>query len=449
MDYSLGVDLGTTFVTAAIASAARVEMFTLGDHSIAVPAAVYLREDGTLVTGEAAGLRAMRSPDRVSREFKRLLGNPSPVILGGQPHTVTSLLGALLRDVLHKVAETQGQLPDRIALTHPASWGPFHRARFDEVPRYAGLHNPPMVTEPEAAATHYASSRLLTDGETVAVYDLGGATFEATVLRKVPGGTEILGIPERIEQLGGATFDEAILSYIDYAADGAVSELNMRDSQTGPALARLRQNCILAKEALSVDAETILPVFLPSRHFDVRLTRSRFENMVQKQIESTIAALSRTLDSAQVKRSDLSAVLLVGGSSRIPLVAQMLSAELGRPTVVDTHPEHAIALGAATFAAQAPVPPAGIVLGTGHQQRNAQPSRSAESPTHAATPRDTTSHDTIVSPRPRTTQTDPRPEAPMAPTNTVLGTGHQQRNAQPSRSAESPIHAATPRNTTP
>jgi len=93
--YSLGVDLGTTFVAAAIASATRVEMFTLGDRSVVTPATVYLREDGTLVTGEAASLRAVSSPDRVSREFKRRLGNPTPVMLGGQPHTVTALLGAL------------------------------------------------------------------------------------------------------------------------------------------------------------------------------------------------------------------------------------------------------------------------------------------------------------------------------------------------------------------
>jgi molecular chaperone DnaK (HSP70) len=270
--YSLGVDLGTTFVAAAIASATSVEMFTLGDRSVVTPATVYLREDGTLVTGEAAGLRAVSSPDRVSREFKRRLGNPTPVMLGGQPHTVTALLGTLLRDVVQKVIETEGGPPDRIVLTHPANWGPFRRALFEEVPQHAGLDNPSMVTEPEAAAAHYAASRLLVDGQTVAVYDLGGGTFDATVLRKLPTGVEILGTPEGVERLGGVDFDEAILSHVDYAADGALSELDMRDPQNIVALARLRQDCILAKEALSVDTETVLPVLLPGRHFDVRIT---------------------------------------------------------------------------------------------------------------------------------------------------------------------------------
>jgi len=210
-----------------------------------------------------------------------------------------------------------------------------------------------MVTEPEAAAAHYAASRLLVDGQTVAVYDLGGGTFDATVLRKLPGGVEILGTPEGVERLGGVDFDEAILSHVDYAADGALSELDLRDPQTLVAYARLRQDCILAKEALSVDTETVLPVFLPGRHFDVRITRSDFEDMVRAPIESTIGALSRTLHSAQVAPTDLSAVLLVGGSSRIPLVARMVAAELGCPTVVDTHPKHAVALGAATLVASA------------------------------------------------------------------------------------------------
>ncbi|HWN32896.1 MAG TPA: Hsp70 family protein, partial [Pseudonocardia sp.] len=350
MTYNLGVDLGTTFVAAAVAHPTQVEMFTLGDRSVVTPAVVYLRDDGELVTGDAAGRRAVSSPDRVGREFKRRLGDPTPVMLGGSPHAVTALLAALLSDVLAKVSETEGIAPERVVLTHPANWGPFRRGLFEEVPNLAGLTDVTLVTEPEAAAAHYAASRELGDGEIVAVYDLGGGTFDATVLCKRPGGVEILGTPEGIERLGGVDFDEAILSHVNFTAGGSLSELDLRDPQTTIALARLRQDCILAKEALSVDTETVLPVFLPGRHFDVKLTRAEFEEMVRAPIESTIGALSRTLRSAQVTPEQLSAVLLVGGSSRIPLVARMVSEELGRPTVVDTHPKYAVALGAATIA---------------------------------------------------------------------------------------------------
>jgi actin-like ATPase involved in cell morphogenesis len=371
--YSLGFDLGTTFVAAAITSASRVEMVTLGDRSVVIPAAVHLREDGILITGEAAGRHAVSSPDRVSREVKRRLGNPTPVILGGQPYDVIPLLGILLRDVLQKVIETEGAPPDRVMLTHPANWGPFRRALFGEVPRHAGLTKLPMVTEPEAAAAHYAATGQLADGQTVAVYDLGGGTFDAAVLHKQPGGIEILGTPEGIDRLGGIDFDEAILSYVDYAAGGALSELDLRDPLTHAVLARLRQDCTLAKEALSVHTEATVPVSLPGRHLDVRLTRSDFEDIVRAPIESTIGALSRTLQSAQVTPADLSAVLLVGGSSRIPLVAQMVSAGLGRPTVVDTHPQHTVALGAATLAAAAPRPRAGTIFTTPYQPRDTRP----------------------------------------------------------------------------
>lgn len=350
MGYDLGVDLGTTFVAAAVARPDQIEIFTLGDRSVVAPSVVYRRDDGELVTGEAANRRAVSSPDRIAREFKRRLGDPTPVMLGGSGHSVTELLGALLRDVLRQVTQTEGASPGKVVLTHPANWGPFRRGLFEEVPDLAGLTDVSLITEPEGAAAHYAASRRLKEGEIVAVYDLGGGTFDATVLRSGPEGVEILGIPEGIERLGGVDFDEAILGHVNYAAGGALDELDKRDPQTAVALARLRQDCVLAKESLSRDNEAVIPVFLPGKHFEVRLTRTEFEDMIRAPIESSISALARTLRSAEVSPGDLSAVLLVGGSSRIPLVAKMVSEELEKPTLVDTHPKYAVALGAATVA---------------------------------------------------------------------------------------------------
>ena len=327
-------------------------MFTLGDRTVVTPAVVYARDDGSLVTGEAANRRAVSSPERVGREFKRRLGDPTPVMLGGAPHAVTSLLAALLNDTVAKVTETEGGPPANVVLTHPANWGPYRRELFEEVPQLAGVPQARMITEPEAAAAHYAAARHLADGDTVAVYDLGGGTFDATVLRKRAVGIDILGTPEGIERLGGVDFDDAILAHINFSSGGALSELDLSNPQTAIALARLRQDCIAAKEALSVDTEAAIPVFLPNRHFDIRLTRGEFEDMIRAQIESTIGALTRTLRSAQVEPADLNAVLLVGGSSRIPLVAQMITAALNRPTLVDAHPKYAVALGAATLAAE-------------------------------------------------------------------------------------------------
>ncbi|MDD7935960.1 Hsp70 family protein [Actinomycetospora straminea] len=390
--YSLGVDIGTTFVAAAIARD-KVEMFSLGDRSVATPALVYLREDGSLITGDAAARRAVSNPDRLGREFKRRLGDPTPVMLGGTSQPVTTLLAALLRDVLTKVTDTEGGKPDRVLLTHPANWGPFRRGLFEEVPSLAGLDNPPTVTEPVAAAAHYASSHELREGEVLAVYDLGGGTFDATVLRARDGGVDILGSPEGIERLGGVDFDEAVLAHVNHVSGGALDDLDLRDTQTSVALARLRQDCVLAKEALSVDTETVVPVFLPGRHFDVTITRAEFEDMVRAPLESTVGALTRTLRSAHVDPAELSAVLLVGGSSRIPLVAEMVAAEIGRPTLVDTHPKYAVALGAATLAAAesggrpgaAPSRPARAVSGAAGAGAAARP-RTGPLPAQTAQP---------------------------------------------------------------
>src|SRR4051794_35915334 len=350
VSYCLGVDLGTTFVAAAIAHDTRVEMFALGDRSTVMPAAVYLRDDGTLATGDAAARRAVSSPDRVASEIKRRLGDPTPILLGGRSHAVTDLLGTLLQDVLARVTSEERADPDAVVLTHPANWGPFRRELFEDVPRFAGLSSALTVTEPEAAAAFYAATRRLAEGEIIAVYDLGGGTFDATVLQRTAEGIEILGSPEGIERLGGADFDEAVLAHVNHATGGALSELDLGNASTVTALARLRQDCVLAKEALSLDTETTIPVFLPGRHLEVRLTRDQFEDMIRAPVESTIGTLCRALRTAEVPSTQLSAVLLVGGSSRIPLIERMIATELGCPIVVDAHPKHAVALGAAILA---------------------------------------------------------------------------------------------------
>jgi YVTN family beta-propeller protein len=349
VDHCLGVDLGTTFVAAAVAHDTNVEMFVLGDRSTVIPAAVFARDDGVLVTGDAAARRVVSNPDRVATEIKRRLGDPTPVLLGGTSYAVTDLLGALLHDVLTRVSAERGE-PEIVVLTHPANWGPFRRELFEEVPRSAGLSSALTVTEPEAAAAHYAATRQLDEGEVIAVYDLGGGTFDATVVQRVADGIEILGSPDGIERLGGTDFDEAVLSFVNHASGGALTELDLSDPKTVVALSRLRQDCILAKEALSLDTEATIPVLLPTRHQNVQLTRAQFEDMIRAPVESTIGTLSRALRAAEVSPDQLSAVLLVGGSSRIPLISRMISEKLGRPTVVDTHPKHAVALGAATLA---------------------------------------------------------------------------------------------------
>ena len=245
MAYSLGVDLGTTFVAAAVARGSRVEMFTLGDRTVVTPAVVYARDDGSLVTGEAANRRAVSSPDRVGREFKRRLGDPTPVMLGGAPHAVT----VAARRAAHRHRRARSPRPKAPRQTTSSSptrptGAPTAANCSRRSPSSPASRSARMITEPEAAAAHYAAARHLTDGDTVAVYDLGGGTFDATVLRKRAIGIDILGTPEGIERLGGVDFDDAILAHINVSSGGALSELDLSNPQTAIALARLRQDCI-------------------------------------------------------------------------------------------------------------------------------------------------------------------------------------------------------------
>ncbi|MGZ6820311.1 MAG: Hsp70 family protein [Blastococcus sp.] len=347
--YSLAIDLGTSFVAAAVARGDQVTMVALGDRSVVMPSVVYAREDGALITGDSAGRRAVSNPDQVASEVKRRLGDPTPVILGGSAYTVTDLLGTLLRDVIDRVSAEQGGRPERLMLTHPANWGPHQKELFAEAVRVAGAENWRTVTEPEAAAAHYAATRTMAMGEVIAVYDLGGGTFDATVLGRTENGIEVLGNPRGIERLGGADLDDAILSFVNHAAGGALAAQDLGDPSTAVAMARLRQDCVLAKEALSLDVESTIPLFLPARHLEVELSRPQFEDLIRVQVESTIGALRRALESASITPDRLSAVLLVGGSSQIPLVARMIEEQLGCRIVVDEHPKHAVALGAAAL----------------------------------------------------------------------------------------------------
>lgn len=359
--YALGIDLGTTFTAAAVWRDGHAEVASLGSRAAAVPSVVLLREDETILTGEAASRRGLTEPHRVSREFKRRLGDTTPILLGGAPYSAEALMSRLLRWTVDEVTTREGGLPTRICICHPANWGPYKRDLLDQAVRLADLGRPvAFTTEPEAAAVFYAQQERIEVGATVAVYDLGGGTFDAAVLRKTATGFEILGRPEGIERLGGIDFDAAVFGHVRAALDGKLEELDAEDPATVAAVARLREECVTAKEALSSDTDVSIPVLLPTVATEVRLTRAEFESMVRPALQSSIEALRRALRSAGVTAERLHSVLLVGGSSRIPLVAQLVGAELGRPVAVDAHPKHAIALGASWLASGAhrsPAPP--------------------------------------------------------------------------------------------
>jgi molecular chaperone DnaK len=372
--YDLGVDLGTTYTAAATRRDGIVKIVTLGTRSPVVPSVVFLRSDGRLLVGEPAERAGTVDPDRLGREFKRRMGDQTPILLGGTPQSAAALTARLLVWVLARVAAAEGGPPGHLVLTCPANWGGYKRDVLREAVDLAELEAatgtwPPgevtVVSEPLATATHYAAAPAtarVDAGEVVAVYDLGGGTFDAAVMAGTGHGHRMVGDAIGIEHLGGIDFDDAVLGHVTAQVADHVASLDPADPATVAALAALRRACVGAKVALSAVTHVSVPVVLPRHRTEVRLTRAEFEALIRPTLTTTIAALRRALRTAGIDAGDLAAIVLAGGSSRIPLVAQMLTDELGRPVTSDVHPKHPVALGAARLAprpadAAIPAPP--------------------------------------------------------------------------------------------
>jgi len=175
----------------------------------------------------------------------------------------------------------------------------------------------------------------------VAVYDFGGGTFDAAVLRKTGDRFDLLGEAEGLERLGGVDFDQAILGLVNAATGRALDALDQDDPTARAAANRLRDECRQTKEALSSDTEGVIPVLLTALQTEVRLTREEFEEMVRRG-EETIATLSGASGAGSFDQVD--SILIVGGSSRIPLWARLCERRRAGPGI-DAHPKHAMPWG--------------------------------------------------------------------------------------------------------
>jgi actin-like ATPase involved in cell morphogenesis len=354
--YGLGVDLGTTYSAAAVSVAKRAEILTLGSRSPAIPSVLVLREHGEVLAGEAAERRSTTEPGRTARAFKRRLGDPTPLFLGGVPYGAETLTAHLLRAIVAQAVEHQGGSPGALAVTHPATYGDYKLDLLRLAVQQADVGEAILVPEPVAAAVHYASTERVEVGRLLAVYDFGGGTFDVAVLRRTADGFEIVGEPSGLDRLGGVDIDEAILNHVDQSLGGSLRALDLTDAEVTADLARLRAECQLAKEALSDDTDTTITVALPSVRTEVRLTRAELEAMVRPRLGETVEVLERVARTASLGLADLSTVLLVGGTSRIPLVRQFVRETVGLPVAVDAHPKHSIALGAAAIAERSIAP---------------------------------------------------------------------------------------------
>jgi molecular chaperone DnaK len=359
--YWLGIDLGTTSTAAAIcrpaAGGLEVQVVPLSSQSYAMPSVLFLPGDGSLVVGEEAQRRSLTDPYRVVREFKSRMGDEIPLLVGGAPFYAHDLAAEFVSSLCQHVTQQEGEPPQAVALTCPASWGPDKTALFERAVQHTGVPNVTTLTEPQAAAIGYAGRADLPPGATVAVYDLGAARFDVAVLRQdAQDRFDPLSRPEGIAGLGGLSFDEVIFEYVCAAAGVPLEEMDPSDHGLAAEVAQLRRECAEAKETLSASNDVIISVTVGGTQHWVRLTRAEFEEMIRPDLDRTIEAMHRAFGSANVVAADLDAILLTGGSARIPLVSQLIAAEFGRPPLVDADPKVAVAAGAARFAAPAGSP---------------------------------------------------------------------------------------------
>ncbi|GAB3847562.1 Hsp70 family protein [Dactylosporangium cerinum] len=336
--FRLGIDFGTSTTIAVLRRPdGRVQQL-LFDGSPLLSSAVLLGPDGRLHTGRDAAHLARSAPERLEPNPKRR-ADEATVLLGDSEVDVRDLIAAVLRRVAVEAARVAGPV-GTVTLTHPADWGSGRRALLVEAARLAGFTDVDLVPEPVAAATYLAATQEVPSGSCVVVYDLGAGTCDVTLLRRDRSGFTPVA-SGGLNDLGGLDVDAAVVGFLQ-ATYGTL--------WTDPATRRqLWDDVRTAKEMLSRASGTV--VMVPALGREVPLGREQLEGLMRPVLRPSVAMTRSLLADAGVGRSEIAGLFLVGGSSRIPLVATMLHEALGIAPVVAEQPELVVAEGALPGAA--------------------------------------------------------------------------------------------------
>ena len=342
----IGIDLGTTNSCVAVMEGSEAKVITNAEGGRTTPSVVAFK-DGEIQVGEIAKRQSITNLNTVA-SIKRLIGTNQKVEVNGKSYTPQEISAMILQNLKATAESYLGEKVTDAVITVPAYFNDAQRQATKDAGRIAGLNVKRIINEPTAAALAYGIDK--TDKEhTILVYDLGGGTFDVSILSLADGTFEVISTAGN-NKLGGDDFDQVIIDYL-------VSEFKKQESldlsKDKMALQRLKDAAEKAKKELSgiTKADISLPFISMGVagpvHLNMSLTRAKFDELTAHLVQKTIEPVRQALRDAKMTAKDIDQVLLVGGSTRIPAVQEIVKRELGKEPNKSVNPDEVVAMGAA------------------------------------------------------------------------------------------------------
>ncbi|MEQ8818937.1 MAG: Hsp70 family protein [Sumerlaeia bacterium] len=351
----VGIDLGTT--NSSVAALMNGNVTVLGSKDTALlPSVVGLTPGGELLIGEAARNQQLVHPERTIRSIKRRMGENVKVPLGDQQYSPPEISALILKELANWAAQKLGAPPRKAVITVPAYFSDAQRQATREAGELAGLEVLRILNEPTAASFAYGYGLEDAERHTVMIYDLGGGTFDVSIVTIEGDITEVLA-SHGDNQLGGDDFDQLLLERL-VQLFREQNGLQITREAHPIAWSRLWWAAEEAKKKLSTETwTTVREEALVTKdgtplHLEASISREDYEAMIRPLIDKTLESVTAALRDAQLEPGAIDATLLVGGSTRTPLVWNKLEAALGKPPRQDVHPDLCVALGAGVLAAR-------------------------------------------------------------------------------------------------
>ena len=344
----IGIDLGTTNSAVAVMEGGQSTIIPNIEGNRTTPSIVAFTKDGERLVGETAKRQAITNPDRTVASIKRHMGSDHKVTIDGKDYSPQEISAMILQKLKSDAESYLGETITEAVITVPAYFTDAQRQATKDAGRIAGLDVKRIVNEPTAAALAYGEDKD-TDSSMVMIYDLGGGTFDVSILELSDGVFEVQSTRGN-NKLGGDDFDEKI---IDWIADSFKKENGVDLKADRMSLQRLKEAAEKAKKELSSTMSTNinLPFITATAegplHLNMDLSRAKFDELTADLVKKTEGPVKEALKDANLSASDIDKVLLVGGSTRIPAVQNLVKTLIGKDPQKDINPDECVALGAA------------------------------------------------------------------------------------------------------